>query len=244
MSNHIHNMQSQIDHLVASYNGVRQHLRLDTYVPEAFAVQQFTDPMIAAQASMGAGAQLGGQEQHQDQGYRDGGRVNYGQADPQFIVEEGLANALAIHNHEQAQNDQIDPAIVHSHKDPIWNMTKNECSRLLTVYREQIHNMFPIIDIAQIQAHSVLLLTFTESAVRNGYMSRNTPGNDAIFDQDADMLRLVLALAMISEANGETDLAKRFFESVPRPAEDRPSNVVDLKPLRLLTLIVGLLSNF
>ena len=128
--------------------------------------------------------------------------------------------------------------MVHPNKDPLWKIGKEEAIRLCRVYEEEMGIMYPIIDMEEIVTQANLLFTFTEAAARSGLMNRAMSGPDRLANNDIDILKMVLALALIVEGEGQSDLGRMLYESCREAFERRLSGPVEIKGLILLVLVV------
>ena len=93
-------------------------------------------------------------------------------------------------------------------------------------------------DIEELIIHGTTLLNFIDAEVRNGLATSNN--NQGINDINSCMLKTVLAITMIVEGSGQSDMAFRLFESV-RESADRAlhDEVVEVKSLPFLVLVVS-----
>jgi hypothetical protein len=110
-------------------------------------------------------------------------------------------------------------ASMHPQKDPLWLLDSNEVQRLLHVYEEEIGIMYPIIDHKKLVKHASSLYKFIGASLRTGYGQLNLPGADAFDDEETVVLKMMLAIILVVEGNGRSDLGQRFFESA-KPAVD------------------------
>lgn len=122
--------------------------------------------------------------------------------------------------------------------DPLRSVSREEMIRLCRVYEEEMGLMYPVMDIEELIHHGTNLFDFIDAAVRNGIAAPNN--NQGISDISSCMLKTVLAISMIVEGAGRSDLAFRLFESVREPA-DRAlhDEFVDVKSLPFLVLVVS-----
>lgn len=125
----------------------------------------------------------------------------------------------------------------HPSKDPIWSLSKVEALRLCRVYDEEMGLIYPILDIEQVTRHAGLLFTFVDAVARN-MLIKTLAGPDTIQDAETDVLKIVLALALVTEGAGGTDLSRRLVQSVRRTAENRLLGEVSIKDVQILTLMV------
>ncbi|GAB7348589.1 hypothetical protein MBLNU459_g6973t1 [Dothideomycetes sp. NU459] len=110
-------------------------------------------------------------------------------------------------------------APMHASKDPIWAISRDEAFRLLRVYEDEMHDMYPVLPLADLVRHTDRVYTFMETAERNGLVQTAMPGADAINDDDTNLLKLVLAISLTVEGLGRSELGKRLRDFV-QPAVD------------------------
>lgn len=127
---------------------------------------------------------------------------------------------------------------VHPNKDPLWKVGKEEAVRLCRLYEEEMGIMYPIIDMERTIAQANLLFAFTEAAARTGLMNRAMSGPDRLANNDVNILKMVLAIALIVDGEGQSDLGRTLYESCREAFEGRLSSPVEIKGLILLVLVV------
>ncbi|RAL59185.1 hypothetical protein DID88_006640 [Monilinia fructigena] len=112
--------------------------------------------------------------------------------------------------------------------DPLRSISREEMIRLCRVYEEEMGLMYPVLDIEELILHGTALLEFIDSAVRNGLAT--SKNNQGINDINSCMLKTVMAISMIVEGSGQSDMAFRLFESV-RESADRAlhDEIVEVK---------------
>src|SRR6201999_3139185 len=99
--------------------------------------------------------------------------------------------------------------------------------------------MYPFLDIEKTIRHTSILYPFIGAATRSGLARVDHPGADGLGDDDTNVLKMVLATALMAEGSGRSSLGARLFETVKRHIERRlwcPQ--VDMKGLVLLALTV------
>ena len=131
-------------------------------------------------------------------------------------------------------------SMVPPNKDPLWKIGKEEAIRLCHVYQEEMGIMYPIIDMEQIIVQANMLFTFTEAAARTGLMNRAMSGPDRLANNDVNILKMVLATALIVEGEGQSDLGRMLYESCREAFEGRLTGPVEIEGLILLVLVVWL----
>jgi hypothetical protein len=134
------------------------------------------------------------------------------------------------------------PAL-HADKDPIWSLTKRDALRLVHVWHEEMGMMYPFLDIEKVIRHAERLFSFIEAASKAGLMQGALPGADAIEDDQTNILKMMLAIALILEGNGKDPLGERLFNNVLHVIERTLSEPVDLKSIHMLTISVSIALN-
>ena len=100
--------------------------------------------------------------------------------------------------------------------------------------------MYPVLNIENVIQHATNLFRFMEAAVRNGFASETPPSNQGIKDNNSNILKMVLAVAMIVEGGGESEVGTRLYESVKDHADTiLHREGVELRGLPLLVLVVS-----
>lgn len=133
------------------------------------------------------------------------------------------------------------PSLVplHPSKDPLWNISRDDAIRLCRVYEEEVGLMYPFLDIEKIISQVNLLFTFLEAATRTGLTKRSLPGPDSLTDDETNILKMILAVSLLVEGGGRSDLGKRLFETVRPTVEMRLWQPADMSFLKLVSLVVS-----
>ena len=126
----------------------------------------------------------------------------------------------------------------HPTKDPIWMVSQDEALRLCRVWEDEMGLMYPLLDIDRVTAYATKLYRFMEAAQRAGLMQQGLPGDDAIDDEDTNILKIVLSIALTVEASGRSDLGRRIFEYVQPAIDNMVLGSAGVKGIRLLALTV------
>lgn len=129
---------------------------------------------------------------------------------------------------------------MHPTKDPLWAISKDESLRLCHIYAEDMGIMYPILDMEQVIQQMAFLYSFLEAVQRTGLAQMSLPGSDCINDLNTNILKLILACALMVEGSGQSEIGARLFESV-REAVDivLHSGSFDIKDLPLPVLCVS-----
>jgi len=131
------------------------------------------------------------------------------------------------------------PLAPHPSKDPLWLIDHNEVVRLCGIYEEEIGIMYPVLDVEKVMKHASNLYKFIGASIRTGFGQLGLPGPDAFDDEETTILKMALAIALVVEGNGRSDLGQRFFDAA-KPATDlKLVTALDLKSVVLLVLTVS-----
>lgn len=134
------------------------------------------------------------------------------------ITHNSLDEGLMSRDRSRAASP-LPPGTPHSTKDPLWLISYDEVKRLLDVYEEEIGIMYPIYDKQRLYKHAGSLYKFLNASLRSGFGNPTLPGADAFDDEDTTVLKMILAITLIVEGNGRSDMGQRFFDSA-KPAVD------------------------
>ncbi|KAG9237129.1 putative fungal-specific transcription factor [Amylocarpus encephaloides] len=103
-------------------------------------------------------------------------------------------------------------------RDPIWQLGKEEMIRLCRVYEEEMGIMYPVVDIEQVITSGTNLYAFVHATQRHGIFSADLLGK-GITDEQACVLKMVLACSTLTERHGKSELAYMLFDSVKEKAD-------------------------
>lgn len=128
--------------------------------------------------------------------------------------------------------------------NPLLALRDADALKLVDIYEDAVGRMYPIVDLKSIRRYIVDY--YRQS--RNGSVDNlNTPQNgdeDWWFSaRDAEILKIVLAIALISESHGRSDLGDVLAANVENTFATTRTQVpeVDMKELIILTLVVCIL---
>ncbi|KAL4944264.1 hypothetical protein BDV06DRAFT_233606 [Aspergillus oleicola] len=115
--------------------------------------------------------------------------------------------------------------------DPFRWLDKDEALRLVTVYENNVGLMYPCIDLDSLRC-------YVNDYYKDGPMPPGTTDQDWFFARDAEVLKILLATALLVESHGRSERAALLADSV----EDRFATrvkipEVDMKELLILTLL-------
>ena len=128
----------------------------------------------------------------------------------------------------------------HADKEPLWSIPREELSRLLLIYENELHDLFPVVDLPRLKSRSSSLFDFIEAASRSGLVEKDTPGVDRIDDIDTKILRLVLAITMVVEGGGPDEVTQRLFDFAQLQGDEGVIGRADVKGVTVLALAVSL----
>ncbi|MCJ1475617.1 hypothetical protein MMC13_004280 [Lambiella insularis] len=121
-------------------------------------------------------------------------------------------------------------------KDPLVSMKKKDVIRLCKVYDDEVGLLYPILDIEKTISKADVLFNFMDSAVRTGLLKDEIDRGDAFYDDDTNVLKMILAAAMALVGGGESEMGVRLYDSVRTASESRLWQPVNLKGLMLLVI--------
>jgi hypothetical protein len=251
MKSHITSLQEQVDALFANLNNFRQQ-------------QDATSPIAESVSYMRDASRSLSMSQHS---FQNGTSPNRSRTKfPRFRgptssafnfdVAKSSLQTMGITQPEDGLNDgaatqdaspmgsppnlprQLPAPITHPTKDPLWTIGREETIRLIRLYDEEMGIMYPMLDIERVVRQTNLLYNFMEAAVRTGLAAQHLPGADGLGDDDTNILKMILATALVTEGSGQSELGQRLFECVRPAAELRLWEPVDTKGLQLLVLVV------
>jgi hypothetical protein len=123
--------------------------------------------------------------------------------------------------------------------DPLGCFGKEEALRLVDVYENNVGLMYPCIDLDSVRS-------YVDDYYKDGSRAGPTPpgmsDQDWFFARDAEVLKIILATALLAESHGRSERAALLADSVEdRFAARVKIPEVDMKELLILTLLVSFL---
>ncbi len=152
------------------------------------------------------------------------------------ITQGSAIGEAAMLNDRTATASPFGLVSPHTSKDPLWSISREGAVRLCRIYEEEIGIMYPLFDIEVLIEHVNRLWNFIEAALRSGM--GNMPGADTIDDDDTNLLKMILAAALIVEGNGHSDLGLKVFDSLKPAVTAKFWGPTDTKGLSLLCVAV------
>ncbi|KAL5048601.1 hypothetical protein BDW71DRAFT_15218 [Aspergillus fruticulosus] len=119
--------------------------------------------------------------------------------------------------------------------DPLGSLGKEEALRLVTVYENNVGVMYPCIDLDSVRGY---VHDYYKDGNRLGPTPPGITDQDWFFARDVEVLKILLATALLAESHGRSERAALLADSV----EDRFATrlkipEVDMKELLILTLL-------
>lgn len=242
MSAQIQSLQDQVNELYGQLTALRGG------APAPYPMQQSLPPEASTSyRNVASPSQSRGS--HTQFGASSGNQYNFDVAKSSLqtmgiteteMANEGVGNdidpALGAPAQQQAP---MAPMVTQFQKDPLWQFSKGEATRLCKVYDEEMGTMYPLFDMEKTINNAQLLLTFTESAARNGLMRKDKPGFEAIGGHDANIIKMIFANALMIEEYGQSQLAEQFYDSCREQIQRGATGPPELKSLILLVMAVS-----
>lgn len=251
MSAHISSLQDQVEQLFANLNSLRAQVEAQNVGPMdvPFGAHEYMQsasdaatPMRHRTKSLSKQPQFHGPT---SSAYSLG--VAKMSLNKMGITGTGEGEDEGVITHDATPMDSppvriasIHQTALHADKDPIWALTQHEAMRLVTVWHEEVGSMYPLLDIDSLVRFTELLFRFVEAVSKAGLMQRGLPGADAIEDEQTNILKIILATALIMEGGGKNPLGEKLFNNTRKILDKMLSDPVDLTSIRMLALVVGL----
>ncbi|CRG91331.1 Pyrimidine pathway regulatory protein 1 [Talaromyces islandicus] len=124
--------------------------------------------------------------------------------------------------------------------NPLLALSETDALKLVDIYEDAIGMMYPIVDLKSIRRY---IVDYYRQCQNGSVVNLNTPQNgdeDWWFSaRDAEILKIVLAIALISESHGRSDLGDVLAANVENTFASTRTQVpeVDMKELIILALV-------
>ena len=143
-------------------------------------------------------------------------------------VEDETALFESIGRLSEGQGTDRD--VSQSMREPLWSISQADALRLVQVYEEECGLMYPLFSIGLIVMHVNTLYASNETEGRLG------ADNIVIEDEDVNIVKMVVAIGLLLEGDGQSDLAETIFESVEPMISGKIMRPTNLKSLTLVVL--------
>lgn len=149
---------------------------------------------------------------------------------------------LQTHTQKPQQLPPFPELLYHPMRDPIHAFSRGEALRLCAVYDEEIGLLYPLLNNEQVihQVHSIYN-TF-ETTEGPWIAALHSSEREMLFNDDTCILKLVLAIALTVEGNGENALGSELFTCLKKNIHEKMADLAYLKNIQFLTLVVRLIS--
>ncbi|KAM5469788.1 hypothetical protein MauCBS54593_004342 [Microsporum audouinii] len=157
-------------------------------------------------------------------------------------IDDGTQEIYNAQDATPTQTPPYQPAPMYtnalaSNKDPLFAIKREEAIRLCRVYEEETGLMYPMFDVEKMITQVNLLFAFLEAADRNVCTGRSKSSADCLNDDDTAILKMVLAITLLLEGNGQSELGNQLYASIKDKIETNIWELGDLKMIKLLTLV-------
>jgi hypothetical protein len=119
--------------------------------------------------------------------------------------------------------------------DPLRSLGREEAHRLVQVYENAVGLMYPCVDLESMRK-------YISDFYQIGCPEPPAPtDHDWFFARDTEVLKIILATALLAESHGRSERAAQLADSVEDKFASRLKIAeVDMKELLILTLLVGI----
>ncbi|KAI9727559.1 MAG: hypothetical protein M1828_006501 [Chrysothrix sp. TS-e1954] len=151
--------------------------------------------------------------------------------------EDGLDDDGTIQSQVPPQNhDGVKEPHYHLHPSlhAISALTKDEALRLCQIYEDEMGLMYPVVDFSKIKQYATLLFGLADSGMRRTLIVQGK--GDALEDPDLDLVRLVLAIALVCESSGHNDLATSLYDGTSYKRKDGFEGNIDIQRIQIMIL--------
>lgn len=129
---------------------------------------------------------------------------------------------------------------LHHTSQPIASISREEGLRLINVYESDMGVMFPIIDIVRIVQYATLFMGIGDHLRKSGDSVKSSQGIDfSADDEDLNVLKIVLAIGLVIDAGGYSDLAKRLFDTTAKHKGNSFESEATMGSITIMTLSVS-----
>jgi hypothetical protein len=243
MTAHIYSLQAQVDALHASVSAWWNTSSSNSTFDNGSHIPRLSPPARTISETPGSQSQYESNQQYERPRSQEPTSNVYRTGNTQSAHQVGIvAPEDPVDNTEGTlQPVQVEEqSAFHRDKDPLWRIGRVEALRLLSVYENDIGTMEPLIDTRKLTEQAMTLYAFMEAAIKTQLFRGDLLGSDTLEGDYVHALKMVLAIALVVENGGESELAQDLFESV-RPAVEKKmwSTDVDFPSVTLIALVVS-----
>lgn len=119
-------------------------------------------------------------------------------------------------------------------RDPLLMLGQEEALRLVEIFHDAVGILYPCVDLNAVR-------TYITEFYQNGIVDNMSPiDEDWFYARDIQVLKIILATALLAESHGESPHAAKLANSVQDKFAGRLKiATVDMKELLILTLLVS-----
>lgn len=118
--------------------------------------------------------------------------------------------------------DVLSTSVMERASDPLWQLQGEEALRLIALYDDEVNSVYPIIDIPRITGHVGQI--YRNSTFSLGSDTRLSDAN-TLTETELDILKLVLAISLVIEGKGTTDLGACLVDSVQAACNQKTRDI-------------------
>ncbi|KAI5293544.1 hypothetical protein KEM52_005439 [Ascosphaera acerosa] len=150
---------------------------------------------------------------------------------PRSVDTEQAPSARSV-----TQLPSVPHLLAHPTQDPLWSVTRQEALRLMTSYDEQVHLMYPLLDLEQLLTHLSGIYVLLESLEKTSLPERFLSNSTALESDHTCVLKLMFAIILMIENQGESDLGRAMHKAVQSRLQQAAAQPADLTSIQLITL--------
>ena len=249
MNNQIHALQEQVNTLWQGVNALRTALGHDSLPHQQDIISTSNNdaqPEAAAQPNTyvdpALNRNLSSPQQTKYQGPTSA-QYNFDLARSSLqsmgitTTDDALESTLQSTQSELTSPHNSASFTLHPSVAPIREISKDEALRLCRVYEDEMGLMYPILDMNRISQYATLMFALGDAVERSQNISVTGGHHEPPPDADMEILKLVMANALVAESGGRSQLALRLFSSCTRRTDVSLSEDVTVKNIQLMTLV-------
>ena len=156
------------------------------------------------------------------------------------ITQGHAIDEIGVLSDRTATASPVEIISPHPSKDSLSAISRKEATRLSRVYEEEIGILYPLFDIEEVIGQVNRLWNSLEAPSGSGI--GHSSRTEATDDEDTNLVKMILAAALVLEGNGQSDVGQKIFESLKPAVTANLWGRTDLKGLSLLCVAVRSLS--
>jgi hypothetical protein len=245
---HIEHLQEQVNDLYSTLNAL--HARQDAGIASGIQQEEYRrksstipiDPQIAQPQPTPTQSNASAPKAQQWKGPTSsayGFELANHSLQSMGITQAGYAEEAAPSSTAEGLASPRAGRTSNARRDPIFSFSRKDISRLIQVYDEGTGIMFPMISLSKIMKHAETSLSFAEALMRTGFMAPAMEGGDQLYDEDTQILKMIMAIALELQDSGPNEMAIRLYESIQQHIEEILWKPKSISGVQLLALVVS-----